>query len=174
VSDPFLAEIRLFASNFAPDGWALCDGQILSIAQNTALFSLLGTTYGGNGTSNFALPNLQASVPIGAGQGAGLSSRILGEAGGSQNVTLTASELASHSHAAMASTNPANTGDPAGAFLAVPDPTNPIYLGSPGASLPFAAQSLGPPQTPAPHNNLQPYLVVNFIIALTGIFPTRS
>jgi microcystin-dependent protein len=172
--DPFVAEIRLFAGNFAPNGWALCNGQILSIAQNTALFSLLGTTYGGNGTSNFALPNLQASVPIHVGQGAGLSSRILGETGGAQNVTLTTSELASHTHAAVASTNTANTGDPAGAFLAVPDPTNPIYVGSPGAPILFAAQSLGPPQAAVPHNNLQPYLVINFIIALVGIFPTRS
>ncbi len=172
--DPFIAEIRLFGSNFAPNGWALCNGQLMSIAQNTALFSLLGTTYGGNGTSNFALPNLQASVPIHMGQGAGLSSRILGETGGAQNVTLTTSELAAHTHAAIASTNPANTGDPAGAFLAVPGATNPIYVGSPGAPLAFAAQSLGPPASPAPHNNLQPYLVVNFIIALVGIFPTRS
>ncbi len=174
MSDQFVAEIRMFAGNFAPVGWAFCQGQIMSISQNTALFSLLGTTYGGNGTSNFALPNLQGSVPVSVGQGAGLSLRDLGETGGASAVTLTTAELAAHTHVASASTNDANTGNPTGALLAIPDPTNPIYVGSPGAALDFGPLTVGTPGPTAAHNNLQPYLVVNFIIALQGIFPARS
>jgi microcystin-dependent protein len=180
VSDAFLSEIRMFAGNFAPKGWAMCNGQLMSIQQNTALFSLLGTTYGGNGTSNFALPNLQASAPLHTGgtssQGAGLSLHVLGEVGGSQNVTLLASEMPSHTHAPTASKNPANTGNPNNALVAATDPTNPIYVASssPGSPLPFGPQAIAPAGGSQPHNNLQPYLVINFIIALQGIFPSRS
>ena len=178
MSDPFLGEIRLFAGNFAPVGWALCDGSILPISQYTAVFSLLGTTYGGNGTSNFALPNLQGTVPIHWGQGAGLSSRTIGETGGATSVTLTPSEGASHTHPLLASTGMANTGSPAGSLVAVSDPTNPIYVGNPGAAAPlaFGPQAIGETGAAAPvaHNNMQPYLVVNFCIALQGVFPSRN
>jgi microcystin-dependent protein len=174
MTDQFLSEIRLFAGNFAPVGWALCDGQLIAISQNTALFSLLGTTYGGDGRTNFALPNLQASVPIQAGQGAGLSLRNLGDVGGVQAVTLIESELAAHTHVLSASTNAANTGNPDGALLAAPDPSNPIFVGAPGTPLDFGPLTVGTGGPPGAHNNLQPYLVITFIIALQGIFPARS
>jgi microcystin-dependent protein len=165
----------MFAGNFAPTGWALCDGQVLPISQNTALFSLLGTNYGGDGLSNFALPNLQGSVPIGQGSGAGLTPRAIGSAGGAASVVLTASEGAAHTHAAMASTGAATTGDPTGALLAATPASNPIYVGSAGEAITMGALALG--NTPAAtqaHNNLQPYVVLTFIIALTGIFPARN
>jgi microcystin-dependent protein len=174
VGDQFVAEIRMFAGNFAPVGWAFCDGQILPIQQNTALFSLLGTTYGGNGTTNFALPNFQGTVPIHQGQGPGLTQRVEGEVGGAAAVTLAATQVAPHTHAAMASTGPANTGDPAGALLGATTASNPIYAGAPGTTLTMGALAVGQAGPSQPHNNLQPYLVVSFIIALQGIFPARS
>jgi microcystin-dependent protein len=181
VANPFLAEIRIFPFNFAPLGWAFCDGQLLSISQNTALFSLLGTSYGGNGTSNFALPNLQGNLPLGAGNGAGLSPYVLGQTGGSANVLLLQAEVPTHTHALMASANPATTGAPQNAVLATTDPSNPIYVpavsGSP-PTLAFGNSNEGPPLAVAgssvPHNNLQPYLVVNFCIALQGVYPPRT
>jgi microcystin-dependent protein len=176
VSDPFVAEIRLFAGNFAPTGWAFCSGQILPISQNTALFSLLGTNYGGNGTSTFGLPNLQGAFPIGQGQGVGLTNRNVGDTGGTANVTLQSNEGAVHSHAAVASTNPATTGNPSGAVLATTPASNPIYVGSPGEVLTMGPLAVGAASAPAavPHNNLQPYVAVSFIIALEGIYPPRS
>src|SRR5688500_11443147 len=119
MADPFVAEIRIFGFDFAPTGWAFCDGQVLPISQNTALFSLLGTTYGGDGKSTFALPDLQGRAPMHPGQGPGLSLRDLGESGGSEAATLLASELPTHSHALSGSSNPATTTDPAGALPAV-------------------------------------------------------
>jgi microcystin-dependent protein len=164
VSDQFLAEIRMFAGNFAPTNWAFCDGQILPISQNTAL----------DGKTTFALPNLQGNVPIHQGSGPGLTPRSMGETGGAASVALNATQVAPHTHAAMASAGPANTGNPAGALLAATPASNPIYAGAPGSTLtmgPLAVGQAGPSQ---PHNNLQPYLVVTFIIALQGIFPSRS
>lgn len=176
MSDPFVAEIRIFAGNFAPKGWALCNGQILPISQNTALFSLLGTTYGGNGQSTFALPNLQASAPLQAGQGSGLSLRDLGEVGGEQSVTLLQSEMPLHGHAAQALSGArGNQLSPAGHVWSKAQygrQAAPMYSAT-GAQLmsPNAISVVG---GSLPHNNLMPYLTLNFIIALQGVFPPRS
>ena len=181
MADNFLAEIRLFAFNFAPFGWALCQGQILPISQNTALFSLLGTQYGGNGTSNFALPNLQGAVPIGQGNGPGLTPRTIGETGGEENVTLTVDELPAHAHPMPAIADSATGGFPAaglapaeghgqgrgGAFS-----INTFTPTTPNTTL--APASLGSDGNDQPHNNIQPSLVMNWCIALQGIFPARS
>ncbi len=174
MADQFVAEIRLFAGNFAPSGWATCDGQLLPISQNTALFSLLGTLYGGNGTSTFALPNLRQRAPIGAGQGAGLSDRFQGDAGGAASVTVTAAQTPAHAHNVMASGLPATTTNPNGNTLAVSISPSPPYIG-PAPLQPMGAAvlaaSTGGGQA---HNNVQPYLELNFIIALQGIFPPRG
>jgi microcystin-dependent protein len=171
MADPFLAEIRLFGFNFPPRGWAFCNGQVLPLAQNTALFSLLGTSYGGNGQSTFALPNLQGRVPRGVGQGPGLSNVDLGEQGGTETVTLTVDEVPFHAHALRGADEPATENDPQNNALALPR--------TPGMGA-FAAGSGGTPMAavePAgnglPHNNLQPSLVLNFCIAMQGIFPPR-
>lgn len=173
MSEPFVAEIRMFAGNFAPRGWALCDGQILPISQNTALFSLLGTFYGGNGTSNFALPNLQGNVPIHMGQGPGLSDYFLGQTGGSQTVTLLSSEMPAHNHPVRCSSQPADQPSPGG-FLWAMEPTglvNPYTSGLPNVAM---ANLVGIAGGNQPHNNLMPYLVVSFIIALQGVYPARN
>lgn len=174
MADPFVAEIRIFPFNFAPKGWAWCDGQLLPLSQNTALFSLLGTTYGGNGKSNFALPNLQGRAPMHPGQGPGLSLHDLGETGGSETVTLLESEIPSHSHALNATGQPGEDSAPAGEALAR----------SVGASLyqtvtnqnivQLAPEALAPAGGNTPHNNLQPYLTFYFCIALQGVFPSRT
>lgn len=171
MSDPFIAEIRIFAGNFAPRGWAFCDGQLLPIAQNTALFSLVGTVYGGDGRTTFGVPNLQDRVPMHPGRGPGLSSRRLGEGGGVRNVTLTPQQLPPHTHPMTASLQPADDDDPsAAAVLARAEA--PIYASTAGATLaPEASTSQGGGQA---HNNLQPYLALHFIIALVGTFPSRS
>ena len=175
MSDQFVAEIRMFAGNFAPSGWALCNGQILPISQNTALFSLLGVMYGGNGTSNFALPNLQGSAPLGYGQGPGLSSRVQGQAGGEPTVTLLTAQIPAHTHAAQAATA-GGLDSPAGTVWGEAQlgktPLN-IYAPKPG-NVPMSTQALGFVGGGQPHNNLPPYLCLNFIIALTGIFPPRN
>jgi microcystin-dependent protein len=180
MSNPFLAEIRIFTGNFAPKGWALCDGQILPISQNTALFSLLGTTYGGNGTSNFALPNLQGSVPIQAGQGPGLSLYDLGETGGTQTVTLLTSELPAHNHPLVATTSAGTQTTATGSQLAKglggskqQSHVSNIYSTN-SATTSLAPAMLAVAGGGQPHNNLMPLLGLNFIIALQGIFPARS
>jgi microcystin-dependent protein len=170
--DPFLGEIRLFGFNFAPTGWALCNGQIMSIAQNTALFSLLGTTYGGNGQTTFALPDLQGRVPMAAGQGPGLSPRDLGEEGGEENVTLLASEMPVHTHTAVCNSQDGDQYDPTGHFWA-PDAAGNAEYGNSGGSVMNAA-ALGSSGGGGPHTNLQPYMVINYCIALQGVFPARS
>jgi microcystin-dependent protein len=175
MSTPFLGEIRMFAGNFAPRSWALCNGQLLPIQQNAALFALLGTSFGGNGQTTFALPNLQGSFPLGMGQGPGLTDRDIGEIGGEVLVILAPNQGASHSHPAMASTGPATSFTPVAAVLAS-NPSNPIY-GTVGQGAAIAMGPLattGSPQATQPHNNVQPYLAVTFIIALAGIFPSRN
>ena len=168
--DPFVGEVRPAGFNFAPIGWALCEGQILSISQNTALFSLLGTNFGGNGTSNFALPNLQGNVAISAGQGPGLQNYVLGQTGGESTVLLNTTHVPSHSHPVAAQSGAANQTSPIGHFPA--KPSKAIYSPSAtGIMEPSAVVADGGSQ---PHNNLQPYLVVNYIIALTGVFPSRN
>ena len=172
MANPFVAEIRIFPFNFAPKGWAFCDGQILPLSQNTALFSLLGTTYGGDGKSNFALPNLQGSAPMHPGQGPGLSLHDLGETGGSETVTLLESEIPSHSHQQSVSSQLGLENNPVGQLFAMGDGVN-MYA-TPGALTPMSDQILPPAGGDQPHNNLQPYLTLNFCIALQGVFPPRT
>ena len=177
MADPFVAEIRIFAINFAPKGWPFCNGQIMPISQNTALFSLLGTVYGGDGKSTFALPDLKGNVPMHPGQGPGLSLHDLGEVGGSQTVTLLTSEIPAHAHfvgrarnengdsvtpvASVWATSAAGRGQAALYHEAPPTAkVNPLSLSPTGGSL--------------PHNNMQPYLTLNFCIALQGVFPPRT
>ena len=182
MTSPFLAEIRIFPFNFPPKGWAFCDGQVLPISQNTALFALLGTTYGGDGKSNFALPNLQGSNPMQAGQGPGLTLRDLGEVGGEDTVTLLATEMPQHNHTLNADNSQASSADPSNNLYTdghyddgkghsggvqiyqtnqpPVDQLNPLSIGLTGGG--------------QPHNNLMPYLTLNFCIALQGIFPPRT
>ncbi len=172
--DPFVAEIRIFPFNFAPKGWAFCHGQILPISQNTALFSLLGTTYGGDGKSNFALPNLQGSAPMHPGQGPGLSLHDLGETGGSETTSLLESEIPSHTHLLMGNPTTASKSLPIGKSFARGSAMTP-YLAPAGAPLvSMASQAITPAGGGQPHNNLMPYLTLNFCIALQGVFPPRS
>ena len=173
--DPFVAEIRIFPFNFAPTGWAFCDGQLLPISQNTALFSLLGTTYGGDGQSNFALPNMQGNAPMHPGQGPGLSLHDLGEVGGSDTVTLIQSEIPLHSHVLMGNTSTGTKSLPTGNSLARTSGATPYLPGNPSPQLAaMAPQTLAPSGGDLPHNNLMPYLGLNFCIALQGVFPPRS
>ena len=171
MADPFVAEIRIFPFNFAPKGWAFCAGQILPLSQNTALFSLLGTTYGGDGKSNFALPDLQGNAPMHPGQGPGLSLHDLGETGGSQTVTLLESEMPSHSHAFSQSTRSSDNLNPKSLSLGTGNNVYATQSGSTAAQL--APQALPPTGGSQPHNNMQPYLALNFCIALQGVFPPR-
>jgi microcystin-dependent protein len=172
MSDAFVAEIRIFPFNFPPLGWAFCDGQLLPISQNTALFSLLGTTYGGDGKSTFGLPNLQGAVPMQPGQGPGLSLRDLGESGGSDFVTLITSEMPLHSHALQAAVGVASGRNPTNAALARGHGGN-VY--TPAGNLALMNPQVMPPTGGSlPHNNMQPYLTLNFCIAMQGIFPPRS
>jgi len=175
MSDQFVAEIRIFPFNFPPTGWAFCDGQLMPISQNTALFSLLGTVYGGDGKSTFALPDMQGNVPMQPGDGQGLSPRFLGEMSGVETITLLQSEIPIHTHALKANDF---TGD-----KTVPSPTTSLgestggnfYVdgaSSPALSL-MAVEALPPAGGGLPHNNMQPYLTLNFCIALQGIFPQR-
>jgi microcystin-dependent protein len=169
--DPFIGEIRIFPFNFAPTGWAKCNGQILPISQNTALFALLGTFYGGNGQSTFGLPDLQGSVPLHQGQGPGLSLYDLGQQGGTDFVTLLESEIPVHTHTLRANNTNGDTPIPAGNTLARFGTTN-IYQQNTNSNLtPMAFQALQPAGGGLPHNNLQPYLTLNFCIALQGVFP---
>ncbi|HZD48919.1 MAG TPA: tail fiber protein [Silvibacterium sp.] len=179
MSDQFLAEIRIFPFSFAPYGWAFCNGQILPLSQNTALFSLLGTTYGGNGTSNFALPNLQGNAPMHPGQGPGLSSHILGETGGSATVTLLLTQMAAHTHSINCIDGArvgGQTGVPTNAILVKTGgtPTNAYTTSGAPQNQTMAAAMVGPVGGNQPHNNLMPYLTLNFCIAMQGIYPPRS
>ncbi|GAB3242645.1 phage tail protein [Nocardioides dilutus] len=172
MADPFVAEIRIFPFNFAPKGWAWCDGQLLPLSQNTALFSLLGTTYGGDGKSNFALPDLQGRAPMHPGQGPGLSLHDLGETGGSETVTLLESEIPSHSHAVRASAADATTRVVSGQQPATGIGVG-LYGQQPG-DVTLSPNALAPAGGDQPHNNMQPYLTFYFNIALQGVFPPRT
>ena len=173
MADPYIAEIRMFAGNFAPSGWAFCNGQLLPIQQNTALFSLLGTTYGGNGQTTFGLPDLRDRSPIHFQQGPGLSDRSLGETGGAAAVALTPAEIPAHTHVAKAALSPTSNTPNANVSLSPSGGGAPVYkaLSHPTA---MAAQTLSATGSALPHNNMQPYLAVTFIIALQGVFPPRS
>jgi len=172
MSDPFLGEIRVFGFDYPPQGWANCAGQLLSISQNTALFSILGTSFGGNGTTTFALPNLPGNVPVHVGVGPGLTPRTLGEAGGTPEVTLDMGEMPAHSHAANCNSGPGTSYGP----------TNNVWASDAGgaseyasaANVQMAANALAPAGGGQPHDNQQPYLVLNFCIALQGIYPPRE
>lgn len=170
--DPWLGEIALVPFNFAPVGWAFCNGQLLSIAQNAALFSLIGTTYGGNGTSNFALPNLQGRAPIHMGQGAGLTGRVIGESGGEETHTLSLAEIPAHRHSLMCDSTVGSSDSPANATPAKNAAGIPQYSTNPGTTMNAAA--VGIAGGGSGHNNMPPFLVMNYIIALSGIFPSRS
>lgn len=174
MSEPFIGQIIMFAGNFAIQNYAQCDGQLLSIAQNTALFSILGTTYGGNGQTTFGLPNLRGRVPVHYGSGPGLSSYSLGEMGGQEDVTLVSSQMPAHNHSWQVSSSPGNVISPAGA-VAAGDASGQAYTYIQSApNTAGHAQAIGVSGGSQPHNNLQPYLAVNFQIALYGIYPPRS
>ncbi len=172
MSEPFVGEIRTVGFNFAPQGWALCNGQLLPINQNQALFSLLGTQYGGDGVQTFALPDLRGRVAIHQGQGPGLESYTIGEVTGTEDVTLLTTQIPAHQHvvAPIASDQQEDTNRPAGAFPTIGG----TYASTQGGGAPMAATSSSAAGGSQPHSNLQPLLVVNFVIALQGIFPARS
>jgi microcystin-dependent protein len=173
VAEAYLGEIRMFAFGFAPRGWALCNGQLMAIAQNQAVFALLGTIYGGNGVQTFALPDMRSRAPVHLGQGPGLSFRVQGEIGGEENHTLTISEMPQHLHLLQVAGTP-TTGTPgAGVILATPTSSK-LYRGSGSASVHPNPASIAPAGGNQPHPNLQPYTVVSFAICLQGIFPSRN
>jgi len=173
--DPFVAEIRIFPFNFAPKGWAFCDGQILPLSQNTALFSLLGTTYGGNGQSTFALPDLQGSAPLHPGQGPGLSLYDLGQQSGTEFVTLLQSEIPVHTHTMSASVENGTQKTLTADITLATSIGGSIYQSNTGANLvTMAPQALAPAGGSLPHNNMMPYLTLNFCIALQGVYPPRT
>lgn len=171
MTEPFIGEIRMFAGNFAPRSWALCDGQLLAVSQNDALFALLGTIYGGDGRTTFGLPDLRGRIPIHQGTGPGLTPRPIGTRSGSERVNLAEAEIPRHGHRLRAVQSRANSGDPQGGLLAVADAE---VFDSPGGQL-LADGSVGDaPGGGQDHDNIQPFLAVNFIIALFGVFPSRT
>lgn len=173
MATPFIGEIRLFAGNFAPVGWALCDGSLLPIAENEALFNLIGTIYGGNGQTTFGLPDMRGRVPVHQGAGTGLSPRTIGEMGGAEQVTLTPSQMPSHNHVLNATTAAASTANGvAGSLTGTAASTN-FYGNTPGGGA-LAPQALTATGGNQPHNNMAPFLGLNFIISLFGIFPSQG
>jgi len=174
MAEPFVAEIRIFSFSFAPAGWAMCNGQLMPISQNTALFSLVGTFYGGDGRSTFGLPNLQGSVALHHGQGPGLSPYDIGQSGGSQNVTLLQSEIPTHSHTPRCSTGTGNRQPAAGGVWATELTGKTDYISAPDMASAMNPQALALAGNNQPHDNLQPYLTLNYCIALQGVYPPRS
>ena len=171
MSEPFVGEIRMFAGNFAPRGWAFCDGQLLAVSQNDALFSLLGTIYGGDGRTTFALPDMRGRIPIHMGSGPGLSNRQLGSKGGSEKVTLTTNQLPAHGHAFQGTDQLGNTPNPSGNALAKSTAADAYINEAPGAAM--ASGLVTESGGSRSHSNMQPYLAIHFIIALFGIYPSR-
>lgn len=171
--EPFIGQIIMFGGNFPIRGYATCSGQLLSIAQNTALFSILGTTYGGNGQTTFGLPDLRGRVPIGQGQGPGLPDYALGQLSGTPSVTLNTTNMPIHNHSLIAVTETGNLPSPQNAFLAATGALDPEYRAS-GSNVPMAAQSIGNAGGSQPFSIMQPYLTINYLIALQGIFPSRN
>ncbi len=172
MSEPFIAEIRIFAGNFAPRGWAFCNGQLLPVSQNTALFSLIGTTYGGDGRQTTALPNLQGRAPMHPGRGPGLTARRLGQSGGVETVRLSEAQMPNHKHEVNVTAGPGNRPGPAGNVFARAIGATPYKAA--GNMTAMADQALISTGGSQPHNNLQPFLAINFIIALIGLYPSRS
>ena len=172
MSEPFVGEIRMFAGNFAPRNWALCDGQLLPISSNDALFSLIGTLYGGDGRTTFALPDLRGRVPLHMGQGPGLTDRRIGSRGGSENTTLTPGELPVHNHPVQASTDPATSGDPGGNVVADAGDSQ-LYNSVPG-DIPDPGMQTSQVGGSQQHTNVMPFQCVHFIICLFGIYPSRN
>jgi microcystin-dependent protein len=179
MAQPFIGEIRMFGGNFQPLGWAFCDGRLLAISENDALFQLIGTTYGGDGQSTFALPDLRGRLPVHQGTGGGLTTRVMGEKSGTEEVTLTLNQLPAHSHTLMASTAAATLPSPAGALPGVVNPTATQYsfYVTPGSSAlvqaPMAATSISPIGGSQAHENRMPALNISFIISLFGVFPSQ-
>lgn len=171
MGTPFIGEIRMFGGNFAPRGFAFCSGQLLAISQNDTLFALIGTTYGGDGQTTFALPDLRGRIPVHAGQGPGLASYVLGQSSGSETVTLTAQQLPAHTHAAQAQSAAGTQAGPGGGVWAASG-QNQFSSNAPNAGMSTAA--IGPVGGSQPHDNMAPFQVVSFIIALEGIFPSRN
>lgn len=174
MSEPFIAEIRIFAGNFAPRSWAFCNGQLLPIAQNTALFSLIGTTYGGDGRSTTALPNLQGRAPMQPGRGPGLTDRRLGQRGGVETVTLSEAQMPNHQHALRANAFPASFQIPNSSRTFGRSSNGNAYRANPSNLVDMADGALEATGGSQAHNNMQPYLAINFIIALQGLYPSRS
>ena len=175
--EPLIGTIIMFAGNFAPRGWAFCHGQLLAIAQNTALFSILGTTYGGNGQTTFALPDLRGRVPMQQGQGPGLSPRSLGEQGGVETVTLLQTQMPAHNHVVNASGGDGSATSPQGNFNATtydPNTLNPLNSYGNSSNTTMNTSTIGITGGSQPHSNIQPFTCINFIIALEGIFPSRN
>lgn len=173
MATPFIGEIKMFAGNFAIRGWAFCQGQLLSIAQNTALFALLGTTYGGDGQVTFGLPDLRGRIPLGLGQGLGLTNRTQGELAGTETVTLLVTQIPIHTHAANCNSGSGNSATPAGNFWAANANTGlPPYAAMPDSAM--KANAIGIAGGSQPHENRMPFLGINFIIALEGVFPSRN
>ncbi|MFY9618472.1 MAG: tail fiber protein [Pyrinomonadaceae bacterium] len=173
MADPFVAEIRIFPFNFAPRGWAFCQGQLMPLSQNTALFSLLGTTYGGDGKSTFALPDLQGAAPMQPGQGQGLSLRDLGEMSGVESITLLVSEIPVHTHSLSGSNEDATQGSLTASVVPSKASGGTPYQTNLSGLQPMNFQSLAIAGGGLPHNNMQPYLTLSFCIALQGVFPQR-
>ncbi|MDQ3914908.1 MAG: tail fiber protein [Actinomycetota bacterium] len=172
MAQPYVGEIRMFGGNFAPAGWAFCDGQLLPISENETLFQLIGTTYGGDGQSTFALPDLQGRIPIHQGQGSGLSNHTIGEKAGVDSVTLTIQQMPVHNHALLASLNVGGASNPGNQMLAAG--TNVQFFRAIAPNANMAANIVGPAGGSQPHENVMPYLCVNFILSLFGIFPSPT
>lgn len=173
MSEPFVGEIRMFAGNFAPRGWAFCDGQLLAVSQNDALFSLIGTIYGGDGQTTFGLPDMRGRIPVHAGQGPGLSTRRLGDKGGAEDVTLTVNQLPDHDHVLRASTDLAQDAGPQGNVPARTNPAGVDIYNELGPFTPLSSESMTPTGGSRSHTNLQPFTCIHYIIALVGIYPQR-